>query len=152
MPDAQSTYNLLNEIFLILDDGDRRFFSQFDLTSPRFYALLHLGNMPGISLSELSNLMLCDKSNATRIIKGLEADGLVYRLPHESDGRAIRLYLTTQGREVRSQALASHRIYNQSRFDVLDEINQDNLLLYLTQLKTGLREKLLEAREPIQVD
>lgn len=72
-------YTLLNEIYLILDDGDRRLPSRYDLTKTRFYILVHLGEQPGMSLSGLSNSLLCDKSNAARIFQGMEADGLAYR-------------------------------------------------------------------------
>ena len=58
MSDPQAIYALLNEIYLILDDGDRRLLSRFQLSPARFYALIHLGNRPGMSLSELSDLML----------------------------------------------------------------------------------------------
>jgi DNA-binding MarR family transcriptional regulator len=128
-----------------LDDGDRRLFDQFALTTPRFYALFHLGAHPGISLSELSKLMLCDKSNATRIIKSMEADGLVLRRPHETDGRALRLFLTPEGEKRREQTLIAHRQFNQKRLDVLDGVEQDSLLACLLHLKTGLREQLNDA-------
>ena len=84
-------YTLLKEIFLILEDGDRRIFQQYDLTVTRFYALYHLSDNPGQTLRHLSDRMLCDKSNVTRVIKGLERDRLVFRQPHETDGRAYRL-------------------------------------------------------------
>ena len=141
MGDGQEIYTLLNEIYLILDDGDRRLFSQFDLTPPRYYALVHIGEQPGISLSALSNLMLCDKSNATRIIKGLENEGLVFRLPHETDGRSIRLFLSSSGKEVRDKAVSAHVKYNKNRFagDVPEE---EDLRMELLQLKRHLRERL----------
>ena len=142
MNDRQEIYNLLNEIYLILDDGDRRLFSQFDLTPPRYYALVHIGNQPGISLSKLSNLMLCDKSNATRIIKGLEGEGLVYRLPHETDGRTIRLFLSKKGQEVRQKAASAHTSYNEKRFNEDVPAADHDLREELTQLKQHLRDKL----------
>jgi DNA-binding MarR family transcriptional regulator len=142
MKSGQDIYSLLNEIYLILDDGDRRLLSRFDLTPPRYYALVHLGDSPGMSLSELSNLMLCDKSNATRIIRGLENEGLVYRLPHETDGRTIRLFLSQEGQEIRSAAITAHSSYNQKRFDGDAPVEEDELKTELIQLKNHLRERL----------
>ena len=94
MADSQKVYSLINQIYLILDDGDRQFLGRFNLTPARYYALVHLGEHPGLSLSDLSDLLLCDKSNASRIIKGMETNQLVFREPHESDGRTVRLFLT----------------------------------------------------------
>ena len=142
MSDGQEIYTLLNEIYLILDDGDRRLFSQFDLTPPRYYALVHIGSQPGISLSKLSDLMLCDKSNATRIIKGLEGENLVYRLPHETDGRAIRLFLSQTGHEIRRKAIKAHSKYNRKRFDGEVPVEEDELRTELIQLKNHLRDRL----------
>lgn len=135
-------YNTLNEIFLILDDGDRRFFSSYDLSSARYYALLHLLEQPGISFSELSSRMFCDKSNITRIIKGLESEGLVIRRPHETDGRTLRLYLSEEGKSLCKKATAAHHHYNRERFSDLEDIKKDNLLEGLNQLKSTLRARL----------
>ena len=141
MTDAQALYALLKEIFLILDDGDRQLFGQFELSPSRYYALVHLGDSPGLSLSTLSELMLCDKSNATRIVKGLEAEGLVTRRPHETDGRAIRLYLTEAGDLLRSRAVTAHEQYNQGRLKSVANGDGDSLLGDLDQLKRSLRDR-----------
>jgi DNA-binding MarR family transcriptional regulator len=142
MSDGQKIYTLLNEIFLILDDGDRRLLRQFSLTTPRYYALVHIGDRPGLSLSELSNLMLCDKSNATRIIRGLETEGLAYRLPHETDGRSIRLYLSQSGQAVRDKAIEAHNSYNRLRFDKAEPAEREELVEGLLVLKRRLRDRL----------
>jgi len=142
MTDSHMLYNTLNEIFLLLDDGDRRFFGNYELSPPRYYALYHLYEQPGISFSELSNRMFCDKSNITRIIKGLEADGLVIRRPHETDGRTLRLFLSDEGQKLCQEAMNAHRIYNQERFSDLEDIKKDNLLDGLQQLKNSLRSRL----------
>lgn len=142
MSDPHVIYNTLNEIFLLLDDGDRRFFNSYELSPSRYYALYHLLRQPGISFSDLSNLMLCDKSNITRIIKGLEAEDLVMRRPHETDGRTLRLFVSEKGKEICEQATNAHQRYNQDRFSDLEDIKKDNLLEGLQQLKTNLRSRL----------
>lgn len=145
MSDAASTYELLKEIFLLLDDGDRRLLNEFNLTVPRFYALFHLGNEPGMSPNRLSELMFCDKSNITRLIKSMEAEDLVKRRRHESDGRSVRLFLTPQGGEIREQALEAHQTYNEQRFNggVLHETA--TLHESLHKLRLSLATELAEA-------
>jgi MarR family transcriptional regulator, 2-MHQ and catechol-resistance regulon repressor len=142
MSDPLAIYHLLNEIFLILDDGDQRFFSRFNLTPSRYYALFHLGQNPGISFSELSALMLCDKSNITRIVKGLEASDLVFRRPHETDGRTLRLFLSEEGARVCQEATLEHHFFNENRFEDLGQMAQDDLLGLLQRLKAALRKRL----------
>lgn len=133
-------YNLLKELFILLDDGDRQLLSRFNLSVPRFYILVHLGEQPGISFRQLSDLILCDKSNVTRLIKGLEMDGLVERKPHETDGRTYRLFLTDSGEQVREKALAAHTLYNQQRLSIT--LEQGNLYEQLVELKKSLLAQL----------
>jgi DNA-binding MarR family transcriptional regulator len=144
MADATLIYNLLKEIFFLIDDGDRHLFNQYNLSVPRFYILWHLGNEPGISSRRLSELMICDKSNITRLSKGLEADGLVARQPHESDGRALRLYLTEEGETVREQALAAHLAYNAQRFNDCSAEDENSMQQQLYCLKDSLMTQLTD--------
>lgn len=143
MSNQEKLYNLLKEAFLLLDFGDRQLFTRYNLTAPRFYALFHINNEPGISSTQLSNRMFCDKSNATRIIKGLEAEGYVERQPHETDGRSLRLYLTDEGTAVCHQAINAHQAYNQARLDCIFNIERDNLIQGLTHLNRCLQASLI---------
>lgn len=136
-------YSLLKEIFLLLDDGDRRLFGRFNLTVPRFYVLYHLGEEPGISVSQLSRLMFCDKSNITRLIHGLQSEGLVTRRPHESDGRVLRLFLTPEGEALRSDVVTAHHAANRERIGQnLAEQEQGALVQHLNKLRVGLQSDL----------
>jgi DNA-binding MarR family transcriptional regulator len=137
---ADLLYERLKEIFFLLDDGDRRLLAQYNLSLPRFYALFHLGDQPGLSVSELSDLMFCDKSNITRLIKGMEAEDLVCKRPHETDGRALRLFLTPEGQAVRDEVVEAHAAQNQRRFDsCLNSVEQELLFKHLTLLKQSLQ-------------
>lgn len=138
MSDPQSLYSLINEIYLILDDGDRRLLNGFNLTSTRYYALVHIGEKPGISFSELSQLLICDKSNASRIIRSLESEGLVVRRRHETDGRTSRLFLSENGQELRRKAYSAHKQYTMRRFIKLAPKDQEQLRHGLINLKRSL--------------
>ena len=148
MTDSQELYTLLNEIYLILDDGDRRLFSRFGLTKTRYYVLVHLGERPGMSLSDLSSSLLCDKSNATRIFQGMEADGLVFRRQHQTDGRSFELFLSEAGVELRDKAMAAHRRYNDLRFEIESLGEQNDRAETLTRLKRRLRQRLDDVENP----
>jgi DNA-binding MarR family transcriptional regulator len=135
-------YTLLKETFLLIDDGDRRFFDRYDLTVSRFYAIFHIGEEPGISMSNLSHKMLCDKSNITRIVRSLEVDGYVERKSHMRDRRTRRLFLTNTGVSVRDQVLSAHNAFNNARLDCIGRIEQENLLEGLNVLRRQLYESL----------
>lgn len=139
--DEMSLYTTLKEIYFSLDNGDRRLLDSFNLSVPRFYLLKHIAENPGISLTQLSALMLTDKSNITRLIKSVEAKELVWKEKNETDGRALSLYLTPAGQNLLDEASAAHRAYTNERFSpVHDQVN--GLLHELVEVKQILESQL----------
>lgn len=137
---ADALYTLLREIYLLLDEGDRELFAHYGLTIPRYSALFHLGRQPGLSASELSDLMFCDRSNVTRLVRRLESEGLVTRQPHESDGRVLCIYLTEQGESLREKVRSAHRARNRQRFSqYLAGLEQDRILRSLSELRESIQ-------------
>ena len=149
MNERELLYNLLKQTFILLDDGDRRLFGRYNLSPTRYYALLHVSESPGLSSSELSDRLLCDKSNVTRIVKGLENSGYIIRKPHETDGRTLRLYLTTQGKTVCADVSVAHQTYNELRLSCINEISQGNLLENLSLLNDSLQNELSLPSSPV---
>lgn len=148
MSRREHLYNLLKETFLLLDDGDRRLFSKYNLSASRYYALLHINEEPGISSSGLSERLICDKSNVTRIVRGLEAQGYIIKRPHKRDGRIQQLYLTEKGQEICQKIHQEHQDYNESRLTDLDDATRDNLLHTLSQLHDSLQANLASGIVP----
>jgi DNA-binding MarR family transcriptional regulator len=140
MIDRIHLYDLIKESFLLLDFADRQFLEQFDLTVSRFYALAHIAAAPGLSPSLLSRYMFCDKSNVTRLIQGLETDGLVERRPHERDGRAQRLFLTGAGEALYRRAALAHQQFVRERLAVVEEGVAGDMTIVLTNLNKSLSE------------
>lgn len=101
-------YNSLKAIFLHIDNHEKAFLARFGLTLPRFFVLLHVHNHPRINYIELSDLLLCTKSNTTRIAQGLLADGLLERNVHPDDRRAYQLSLTPQGQSLLDEVLPKY--------------------------------------------
>jgi DNA-binding MarR family transcriptional regulator len=110
----------LKRINTCIDCGDRQLLNQFSLTVPRYYALKHIHENPGISLTTLSALMLIDKSNTTRLIRSIKEEGLVRQLRSEKDRRTHRLFLSELGMELLQRASEAHNKYTQDRFSDVD--------------------------------
>ena len=142
MDKIDKLYNLIKETFFLLDDGDRHLFNEYNLSPSRFYAMVHINDEPGISSSGLSDRLLCDKSNVTRIVRGLEKQGFIERRRHETDGRTLRLYLTDQGQETCNQIQIALKTYNENRLNGIEEIAQDKLLENLGMLNSALQADL----------
>src|SRR5712691_10493301 len=106
---TQEIYQLISQSFIHLDEGERQLMRQFGLTVTQYWALVHLKDAEGRSLSELANLLICDKSNVTSIVDKLEETGLAERKRGKAgDRRYTRVVLTTQGRQLREKLIAAH--------------------------------------------
>jgi DNA-binding MarR family transcriptional regulator len=145
MEEAYSLYSLLKESFLLLDFGDRQLFEQFGLTVPRYYALHHIAGSPGTSPSHLSHLMFCDKSNITRLLQSLEADGYIERRSHEHDGRVQRLFLTELGADLQHRVATAHTAYVEHRLCELPFSERGRLAATLESLNRSLSRDLSAA-------
>jgi MarR family 2-MHQ and catechol resistance regulon transcriptional repressor len=134
-------YELVKQAYLLLDDGDNRFLSQYDLTQVQYFALARLQAGPK-PLSQLSKELLCDPSNITRVAGILERKGLITRERDELDRRVVRAELTPEGAELISRLEQTHNDYIQLRMGALDAEERASLVSLLNKLSNGLREQL----------
>lgn len=139
--DSMAIYDTIKEIYFCLDYGDRQLLDRFNLTVPRFYLMKHISENPGLTLTQLSERMISDKSNITRLIQALESEGLVSRQRHETDRRAWSLFLTDEGAGILTSARQAHSAYTKERFEALDSEGA-NLLCNLQEIKRTLEENL----------
>ncbi len=72
----------------------------FDITPPRFTALVILQANPGISQSVLGEVLGTARSGAMLLANWLEARGFAVRRHRADDARAWGLYLTGRGQRV----------------------------------------------------
>lgn len=147
MDDEVSLYTTLKEIYFSIDNGDRQLLEGYNLSVPRYYLLKHIAENPGITLTQLSGLMLTDKSNITRLIKSVETEGLVCRQKHETDGRAISLHLTEAGSALASAAASAHDTYTARRFSAF-RAQANRILSGLVEIKHMLESQLERRGEP----
>ncbi len=93
-------YESLKAIFLHIDNHEKTYLSDHGLNIPRFYILLHVSHNPGINYIDLSDRLLCTKSNTTRVVQGMVKDGLITRQNDLNDRRSFKLFLTEKGSDL----------------------------------------------------
>ncbi|MBS1881598.1 MAG: MarR family transcriptional regulator [Actinobacteria bacterium] len=78
----------------------------FGLTFPRYEALmlLYLSRRGSLPLGKIGERLQVHRTSVTNTIDGLEKLGLVERVPHESDRRAVLAEIAPAGREVAERA------------------------------------------------
>lgn len=69
-----------------------------DTTLPRFDVMAALyRRRDGVTMSELSRMLLVSNGNATAVVDRLESDGMVRRTPSETDRRTVYVAMTPEG-------------------------------------------------------
>lgn len=139
-------YTLLKEIYLWLDNGDRRMLQQYNISTARFNVLNHLSCYGPLSQSALRALLLCDKANVTRLLDGMEADRLICRKKDTADARRTVVTLTDLGMRLWEKVSVAHQQYTAKRFQCLSTEEQQMLSNSLLCLRATLQTLLLEER------
>lgn len=142
---AHEQHRLIHDLYVLLDDGDRKVLEAARLTPLEYAVLERLATDLGRRLTDIGAELLCVKSTITRLVDRLEAEGLVKRTPDPYDRRAQRLVLTGQGAEVRELAAGLHNASVESRLACLTLEEQHTLRILLAKLRAGLRRELEES-------
>lgn len=108
-----------------------------DTTLPRFDVMAALyRRRDGVTMSELSRMLLVSNGNATTVVDRLEKDGLVLRTPSEADRRTVFVALTDEGLTEFEIYAAQHEIEVSRVFGGLSEGDLDMLTEILKRMGT----------------
>ncbi len=106
------------------------------LTPAQFGVLTVLQAHPGLGQSSLARALGFDKVTVLRVLRGLQARGLVTRGPAEDNRRNVSVALTREGEHMLQQAQKPAERAYKRLMAPLDRQQQDQLL-ELLQLLTG---------------
>lgn len=135
----QEIFQLMSQAFIRMDTADMHLMRRFGLTISQSWALVHLGDAKGRSLSELAHLLICDKSNVTSIVDKFEQDGLAMReRGKDGDRRYTRVILTQQGQQMRKTVMQARAYMIRERLRSLNKQELSQLHNALQQLATLL--------------
>ena len=99
-----------------------------DTTLPRFDVMAALyRRREGVTMSELSRMLLVSNGNATAVVDRLEADGLVRRTPSDTDRRTVFVALTPEGLTAFEAMAQQHEAEVDKLFAGLSEADLDAL-------------------------
>ena len=132
-------YNLISQSFIRLDTGDHQLMRRFGLTLTQSWALVHLGDPEGHSLSDLATLLICDKSNVTSVVDKLEEEGLAERKRGKAgDRRYTRVMLTEQGHKLRHTIMVARDQMVHERLRDMSRNDLHQLYMLLQQMAHNL--------------
>jgi|AP95_1055475.scaffolds.fasta_scaffold08759_2 DNA-binding MarR family transcriptional regulator len=111
----------------------------FDLIPLEWRALAQLQEKDGVSVSELAEIVISERSALSRVIGTMESKGLVKRLPDKKDQRATQVLLTKKGLSVFKDILPIVRKKLAWTLDGLSTEEKDNMMQLLTKLYSNIR-------------
>lgn len=107
-------------------------------TLPRFDVMAALyRRRDGVTMSELSRMLLVSNGNATAVVDRLEADGQVRRTPSELDRRTVHVALTPEGLQSFEVLATDHKAKVDRHFGKLTEAEIDTLTEILKRMGGG---------------
>lgn len=106
-----------------------------ETTLPRFdvMAALHR-RQGGITMSELSRMLLVSNGNATAVVDRLETDGQVRRTPSETDRRTVFVALTAEGLASFDTLAKGHEAEVAKLFSKISEADLDQMTEILKRM------------------
>jgi DNA-binding MarR family transcriptional regulator len=121
------------------------------LTPAQFGVLTVLQAHPGLGQSSLARALGFDKVTVLRVLRGLQARGLVTREPAGENRRKVSVALTPEGEAVLQEAQKPAEKAYKRLMAPLDSQQQDQLLELLLLLTGGLEEEARAAFVPAAV-
>jgi DNA-binding MarR family transcriptional regulator len=144
---------LISQSFLELDEGERLLMKRFGLTLTQYWTLVHLEGEEGRSLSELADLLICDKSNMTSVVDYLEEKGLAERKRGKAgDRRYTRVVLTSQGQQLRRLLISAQEYLLTKRFQALEIADLQKLREPLQRIANTLQAQFKHNEVPIMIE
>jgi DNA-binding MarR family transcriptional regulator len=145
--DLRLWLRLLTCTTLIESEVRRRLRAEFDTTLPRFDLLAALDRSPGgLTPGEVSRRMMVSSGNVTGVATRLEAEGLIERRAHHSDGRAQILSLTPRGRREFARQSAAHEAWIAELLAEVTARDRADLFRILGRTKHSVRAHLTEEK------
>lgn len=121
------------QVVLAAVDGALR---PFDLTFARYegLVLLSFSRRGSFPLGKMGQRLMIHPTSVTNIVDRLEAQGLVRRIPHPTDGRTTLAEITDEGRRLAKRATQA---VNQVVFglDALNEQDLEHLVRIIRKLR-----------------
>ena len=131
-------YESLKSIFLHIDNHEKAFLARFGLNVPRFYVLMHVEKNPGINYILLSDLLLCTKSNTTRVVRGMQTEGLINREVDPNDRRSYKLTLTEAGHDLFNRVYPDYKKLVDRLMSMLDKAKLEDYLRASSEIENTL--------------
>lgn len=84
-----------------------------NLTSSIGFVLININSKEGTPATKIAPLMGLESRSLTRMLKGMEEKGLIFRRPDASDKRSVRIFLTQKGVRLKGLSVKTINEFNE---------------------------------------
>ena len=120
--------------------GFEKLMGRYNLSQGRFLILVVMNRQPEerTSPSVLAEKIGVTRATMTRLIDGLERDGLIRRTPHKKDRRRQEINLSSRGRTLLEEILPDYWSRIDTLMQGLNETEQQTMLTLLAKVAGGI--------------
>ena len=98
-----------------------------NLTSSIGFVLININSKEGTPATKIAPLMGLESRSLTRMLKGMEEKGLIFRKPDEIDKRSVRIFLTRKGIRLKGLSVKTINDFNDM---VRRELSEEELDIF----------------------
>ncbi len=135
-------FNLDDCVMLLTSRASKRLsalleqrFAEFGITRVQWFALYYTNCSGNVTQRELADLMGIKEPTVVRLLDRCEKEGLLQRVPSQSDKRKKMLALTQKGETLNAQLT---KVAEQFMHDAIAGISQDDLDTYINVIEKML--------------
>ncbi|MDM8535055.1 MarR family transcriptional regulator [Clostridiaceae bacterium HSG29] len=108
--------------------------SKEEMNNTHIKILIAIGKNPGVSLHELSKLVMMDQGALSRIIKKFSIDNLIRQERSEKDRRVTCIFLEKTGNEIYLSSVKKIKEYIDNTFSKFTEDEREDIVSALETL------------------
>ncbi len=149
-PERRELAFVINDVGRLLRTLADQKAAQFGMTRAKWAVLVRLERFEGLKQAELAEMLDLQPITLTRLLDGLENNGLIERRPDETDRRAKRLYLTATAGPLLTRLGVLGQDLMGTALGGLSDASVASLLADLSAVKENLRQAVQRRPSPAE--
>ena len=121
-------------------------FKPLNLQKGQSIYLARICEAPGISMKELCQLLMVDKTATSKVIKKLIGEGLVEKEQDASDKRAYKLFPTQRAKEAYQTIIDEENRLTRQCYEGLDAGEKEVLKILIRKMRKNIEDDWLELK------
>ena len=110
------------------------------LTASTGFVLINIGSTDGIQATKIAPLMGLESRSLSRMLRGMEENGLIYRRRDPLDRRSVRIFLTPKGKTLKGISVQIIKEFNGLLKEALTDEEWETFFVIFKKIGTVIEE------------